>query len=372
MKSLLESFKELNQCYYNASSRTIKIEKFENSNCLNFIKEYFKAGEKENLIKELEISDHFESNRAEHSVSVYLIGLLAYKTIQNAIQKQLADHTESHFSYLWFLICLYHDYNTKCESIEPNEISAKYNTISQEEIIDNIRNIDERKWGNRYSANLVFSYLNLKRGRDHGIIAGALLRKRLIENLNSVIERNPNADKNGFIYNGLYWSIKHIESYDYASSMIMKHNIWFANSDLKEDEVDLATFEENMKNLNIYKSQHDSPLNSLVINNANRISFNEDPLLFIFSIIDTIEPLKTANKIKNIDNICNTQLLDQISFEFSEGNISLHGNNKLVSFYEETFSKAKGLELWLNLTVIKKDIIEDDRFNWHINISWEI
>lgn len=111
MKILKTSFANQEYCYYGNGTATIDFNSFTDEECITFIKEYFSAGGKEKIITEIRNAFEEFPERASHSVSAYMIGLLAYQAYQDRINTQLAGVSIKEFSHIWFLICLYHDYS---------------------------------------------------------------------------------------------------------------------------------------------------------------------------------------------------------------------------------------------------------------------
>lgn len=197
MKTLKTSFEKQPCCYYDEGTVKIDFNSFTDEKCKNFIIDYFKAGGKETVIEEIE--KYIEGieillERASHSVSAYMIGLLAYKTYKKDINSQLERVKIKEFSYIWFLICLFHDYAFALE-----ESPGQYRQIlSDDQICSNIEEIPKEYWGFRYDPDLIKEYFfKYRKGKEHGTIAGVLLRERLNKKLDDVIEqykynKNPN------------------------------------------------------------------------------------------------------------------------------------------------------------------------------------
>ena len=150
MKTLKTSFNTQKYCYYRDMAASINFDSFSDEECCNFIRDYFQAGGKGSVIEEIKKAFKEYPERASHSVSAYMIGLLAYQTYEAHIDVQLAGVNISEFSHIWFLICLYHDYGYFYEK-SPSLIKTKmYN-----EIFSNVNNIDSKHWGKRYDSDLI-------------------------------------------------------------------------------------------------------------------------------------------------------------------------------------------------------------------------
>lgn len=74
----------------------------------NFIKEYFNNGGKSMVVADL--INEMEPMRHTHTVSAYFLGLLIKQKICPDLEILGESETDSYrFSYLWFLVCLFHD-----------------------------------------------------------------------------------------------------------------------------------------------------------------------------------------------------------------------------------------------------------------------
>ena len=111
----------------------------------NRIKEYFKSGDKENVVNDF---DNLDELRLEHSMSLAYLGILINKNLKccfkNEMRKGLNihisvnnDHFE--FNYIWNIICFYHDLGYNFESGKESifKISTKNQNYNVSEYIDN-------------------------------------------------------------------------------------------------------------------------------------------------------------------------------------------------------------------------------------------
>ena len=97
----------------------------------------------------------------------------------------------------------------------------------------------------------------------HGIYGGLLLREKLNENHRNAINNSGTKTPENFEYDGLHWSTNHEKWYDLAASIIIKHNIWFANTESNDPE--------QIKMVEKYKNYDDSNMKNFRINNDQRI-----------------------------------------------------------------------------------------------------
>lgn len=111
----------------------------------NRIKEYFKSGDKENVVNDF---DNLDELRLEHSMSLAYLGILINKNLkccfENEMRKGLNIHisvNNAHFefNYIWNIICFYHDLGYNFESGKESifKISTKNQNYNVSEYIDN-------------------------------------------------------------------------------------------------------------------------------------------------------------------------------------------------------------------------------------------
>ena len=131
-------------------------------------------------------------------------------------------------------------------------------------------------------------------------------------------DRQRSSDRTNFWSNktGLHLSNSHFEEYAKAANAIIAHNIW-------------------IDTLNEFK-QH----RGISIGIKNRISFHKDPLCFILSLADTLEPLKKNIGLNCIELGCS----DDINSFIIEISADVEKRNKYIDC-------VKKLSDWLNVTV---------------------
>lgn len=103
-----------------------------------------------------------------------------------------------------------------------------------------------------------------------------------------------------------------------------------------------------------------------------KFSINKEPFLFLFGLIDTLEPTKTFLN-------CDPQyVLENIYITFDENEIKIQNKKDSKLNFENYGKKIKGLESWLDLKVnpnkndeiiIKHKLKENDEFNYILQIS---
>ena len=137
-------------------------------------------------------------------------------------------------------------------------------------------------------------------------------------------------DKTDFSYKGLHWSSGHIDWYKNIAGIIMAHNIWFCT-----EEKDQA----------FYKS---FDLNDLIIINnlGKRLKKNDNELLFLLCLADTIEPTKHFCQLQPL---CVFDKL-KIDYDHSKQEIVIEIADDCLD-YSGWFKKIKSLGRWMTVEV---------------------
>ena len=142
-KSIIEKKKLWN--YYN--KELDKPDLTDSESCYKFISSYIKYAEKSKTVlwKGLEDLKNNEPQRLKHIVSTFFLGLSLYHNdkleIKNRIQEELShfeylrskssEFIDNEFTYLWFMLCLYHDLGYLYEKEESNTPLTFYNPLSK-------------------------------------------------------------------------------------------------------------------------------------------------------------------------------------------------------------------------------------------------
>lgn len=230
----------------------------------SFITSFIQAGGKRNdTISELIY--RLLQYRAKHTVSTYLLGIVLYTQpyIKNIVDKQLdllvtrENKTKTdRFLYVWFLICLFHDlgYAYETNSLEISKIRHKKPTIYK-------RAKKRNMLPDFYTTELVQNYQKYRKHcmkvYDHGIYGGLIMYKKLYDKFKEEKE----------------W----IKIFQTTANIIMVHNIYFQN----RNKLQTIDYEKHNLHALIYEG-----------NECRRIFFDQHPLLFLFNLVDSIEPLK--------------------------------------------------------------------------------
>ena len=290
MDSLFQQFQQLfddntKWNYYHLTNLKNPFNSPECDNSKQFIKSFLEYSNKTDDIYDM--LELIHPNRNLHIVTNYFLGIHFYEDnykIKNAIDNQVKGLVpvqnidfDNSFKYFWFLTCFYHDvgyYYEENKGIIESLQSLKKD-IKIEKVIPGLIGVPKlfHNLGNKY-----LLYRLEKFGcYDHGIIGGMLLYDRLIKIYYRFKNGNPN---NSFIHNGLYWSDSMFKYFQLIASVVLTHNIWFKNE--MSDSID---------DINMYKEYK---LDKLIIcnNSFRKINLNRHPLLFLLSLVDTIEPTK--------------------------------------------------------------------------------
>ena len=335
--------------YYQHISESI-VEKWnDNDAALNFIKKYFIDGGKQAPV-DFNIGDVSIKERARHAISTYLLGIrlaelfkiLPYGNKANEVNDPYSKDGFN-FKYYWFLACLYHDVGYVYENSTYLDESIKGKQKRINKLQDNLSALQtdgleaiQEICDIRYLHNRVFktygrSEIDLYlKGRvacchciDHGIAGGLMLYDKLRKQFEQSWQnrdRQRSSDRTNFWNNktGLHLSNSHFEEYAKAANAIIAHNIW-------------------IDTLNEFK-QH----RGISIWIKNRISFHKDPLCFILSLADTLEPLKKNIGLNCIELGCSddtNSFIIEISVNVEKG--------------KEYIDCLKKLSEWLDVTVEK-------------------
>lgn len=192
-ESILKELQKLPKSSHSYYGQGMKVDftKITDGKSIDFISRYFANGGKSNTIAE--IKNQFEGTykyRATHSVMLYFMGIIFYnnKKIKHSIRNQFSQIGIKDFRYIWFLICLYHDYTS---------INESHYTMDNHCSIDFM---DDNTVFSNESINGYYKYRLSENRLDHGIYGGYLLRKRLNENLdNAIYSANANRENNHFV-----------------------------------------------------------------------------------------------------------------------------------------------------------------------------
>ena len=325
-KSLIEETikDELSWNYYSAQL-PVSIDDFDS--CREFIKSFILAGGKESvLVSKIDKLDNF---RVQHICSLFFIGIYIYKyssKINVAIDKSMKRFPEKkfksriEFSYIWFLLCLFHDLGYK-EETNPTIGYSSFDDFKRDNKLSSLGSISgvpkfyksvyEQYFNNRiYNENKI----------DHGIYASFFLyhdlKKHRAEK-EKLINENWNNNPN------LCYEKKLDLVYNYSAWIILAHNIWFTNTSEKA----------------LTERYNQAGLGELVLKeNEYKIALQKHPFLFLFCLVDTIEPIK---RIKEFS------LFDKITLDLSNVNELIIESHLSCGCHDAVLNQVNSLGKWL-------------------------
>lgn len=375
----------------------------------NYINDYFTAGGKEYALTfDIDKSTLLlPDDRAIHTVSAFFLGLLTENCL-NGKDTLCIDGNDFPFSYLWFLTCLYHDYGycvterenspflfpdtapipsdrrTRNYILPPNE----YRTLARvckilgidlfpfrscphtlsprdtEPVLENAilkeltRNTNKLSHLNKLRFNTnsrvcdtqydiattvrYFNYCTNELGKtDHGIIGGLLFYDKMVKNymlsyIAAMRECNYTPQLNDFEYKNRHFCSKQLVIFSYIADCILSHNVF------KQQENSRQVYEK-------YK------LDALYVENFKKITYKDNPLLFILAVTDSIEPTKIYRNDAPVQTIINSI---NIEYEPASKEIKISCSADDIDI-NKIFLKAKELEAW---TSVRCSSLKNDCF----------
>ena len=310
------------------------------SDCKKFIDAYLHRGGKGDIPYAKNIEELLPS-RVKHIVSCFFLGSIFYikclrirKSIESSLQiTRTSESTSGNFSYLWFLTCLFHDLGYAVE--DHKRTSKKENDMYN----DYLKELPSRPYGipTLYNKKTLKSYSLLRACQhscyDHGIVGGISLfhdlciyRRRMVESF-------------GEKHDGLYWGKELEKHFGFVSWVIACHNIWMIN----EHSTDVAAYKFfGLNNLIIKDSYQDIFKYS--------ISSEKNPFLFLFCLVDSIEPIKVMES---------TDKFSKIDIAFDSTGIKLNLSKLPTNLRKEYAKKILDLGSWLT-PVISNDCNLDE------------
>lgn len=349
----------------------------------DFIYNYFKGGSKLYALDTWANSmNEYLQMRNVHTVNVFFIGAYLQRIIDEniAIKSEVSSHYP--FSYIWYLLCLAHDFGyvyenyskvylelpskphyrcfyhksmrgsrfrtRKCwyqehgidiaylhPSFGERSKIAYYNRSAMGKLgsaieYNNGTTIKTPRYSNETKNNYFYYRLQEMSKLDHGIVGADEFFSRLAANY--VKEYRVMAAGDFFresIYEfhnerGLHFCSEQIKLFAYIADCIASHNMY------KADDGRIAMY-------------IDYSLNCLLSDKFEPISYKDNPLLFILCVADTIEPSK------KFSDYCNEDVLNLISIEYS-----LRDNFLYVEIDEELYDSEAGRKYVSDIDELEK------------------
>ena len=385
-----------------------------------FIDRYFKAGRKDFALAFRHDAQHqLPQNRAAHTISGFFLGLLIEHCLTGTNTLAVDEPYFFPFSYLWFLTFLYHDYGYCVAERDdlpnpfpicaphydlidntPNPIARwEYRALSKVRRTlgitlspfsqypglshagqhgihypkYSVRNIlckltersnqisgtpklkfnnDTIIHGHQYLSSTITRYMNYcineREKVDHGIIGGLLFYDRMLKNyaLSYIAHAHECADEpdlRDFHYRDRHFCFEQLKAFAYIADCILSHNIW------KQGPNNRSVFERYA-------------LTQLLEENFRPISYDNNPLLYILVVADTLEPLKAYTQ-HNCD-LRIEEIIDAIEIEYmpASRSLTIASNSNTVDI-AVLHRKAKGLEEW---TAVRCGALNRTGFSIHL------
>jgi hypothetical protein len=269
----------------------------------------------------------------KHIVSSFFLSIYLYYNsdlFKKSIDKTLGKfkkqnpHSKIEFSFIWFLICLFHDLGY---IIETSSHYTNFETFIQGRV--------KYFLNQRVGVPLVYEetfkkYFNYRvnsnndeiYGPDHEICGGILLFNKL----NSILIKKQFHNNSM----GLSWNKKLIKIYRLASWVILSHNIYFIR---KGDPAENDYIRNNLQSLILDKDE------------MSKIKLEKHSFLYLFLLVDSLDPIKTFNEYENLRNIKIGCLDNKIVIHIEDG-----------LFQREYIKKLIKLKEWLVPDIITTDI----------------
>lgn len=371
-------------------------------------KNEFLLHNKESLLSDSTFSiDNLPGDRAIHTVSAFFLGILVESAMfgNNHLTARVNCGNAFPFPYLWFLTCLYHDigyqfekdkdyYNNIKLRLPQNynsapktygysfaldkvflslDISFGYSQLCRKRLHDvNLSHalytellsyaessnchhvhysngaIIRNGWYNKQIINNYFDYrfwnMNVC---DHGIVGGSLFLDRIIKNyvatyMSECFRQHNiiNLDDFNNSISGLRFSKHQLPIFYHISNCILAHNVYKAE-ECKESEA---------------KTYRDYKLDKLIGTSFEPICEKKDPLLYILSVSDTLDPVKIYRRASKISAL---EVLKNISFDFVPGSKTIKISVSNAISIEPIYKAANSLNEW---TVVTTDNKTNDSF----------
>lgn len=293
----------------------------------DFIRNYYRLSGKEEMIHQF--GDHMlYDERAFHTNSVFFLGLFIR---ENTILKtHLLNARRSKLNYplfpfLWFLSILFHDFAMEIEDNSDdfpwlhdlNSLKMHY-SIDHDILLEAPTGTDKELYG--LTADY-FSHRILNGKVDHGILAGIYLYDRLVK-----IRRTKAREQ----HRELSWHHSLEKRYAQAAAAVACHNMW--------------TLPSGHKDIPAYRA---SGLGYLVQPGFKEISLKNFPLLYLFGITDTIDPVKLYMR----DGYNVHEILSNIMVSLTKREIRFENVPGSPLVFSKLVHKAVGLKGWMAVQV---------------------
>lgn len=367
---------------------------------VNQLQRFYELGLKGEMVTDiLDLNDV----RGKHSLSTLYLGCI----INSKLNLQLDITVGSHFfdfKYFWSLLCLFHDlgysiennssiilkirnenvkncknrnYFLRNETTYHNlKYSYKYNRFFKTSINPFLYSLqDNRSFSRRDiridlssfdvgACNIKFNSLGVEIDKsqyfdrtiesyakyridefgvlDHGIYGGYIFYDRFCKNYIKKFKETIHNDVLDFTLDNLYFKIEQIPLMAYIADCIVSHNIFTPNESKRDLYINYG-LDELCKNV--------------------KINFLSNPLLFLFDLVDSIEPIKffLGNDV-NFDDIVNG--IDLIFLNKSITISFIDDSSITNSLQEKYFESICSLKNWMDINVERHDDLINISFTY--------
>lgn len=326
MKDILQIYKDifLDKPKWRYYSK-MNIDPFNSDNdTKEFIVRFIELSEKEQENPLYENIFKLDNNRIRHIVSTFFLGTYLYynlipikESIDIVIKRFQRQNPDSkiEFSFIWFLICVFHDLGYSIEDDEEYKnfddfIDGKVKYFLKERV--GVPSLYENVYKNYFNYRLN-SEKDFLHKPDHGICGGIVL----FNTLNDILLKKQKNKKS----EGLSWNRKLINIYRYASWVILSHNIFFIRSGDPDEQV-----------------YRDNNLEALILDKteAPKIIHKKHSFLFLFLLVDSMEPIKKFDTFENLSKLKCGVDKNTIFLEIDKGDLQV-----------DYFKKVLDLKRWL-------------------------
>ena len=303
--------------------------------CKNFITKFITLSGKYNANTLFEKITELKDFRAQHIVSTFFLGVYFYNNvpiIRRAIDKKIKKFknrkiytSEIEFTYMWFLACLFHDLGYKFEE------DSEYESLAHFFQKENLRNLNSPDgvpsfYKKVYEAYFEYRISDMKKN-DHGICASFLL----FNDLKIIRNEQENSDNKN---KKLCWEKSLENVYNFIAWIILAHNIWYTNESATKKAKE---YQGVMSDLIL--RENDKGINY-------KITLKNHPFLFLFCLVDTIEPIKCVRY---------TGLLEKIEIEIIGDDKIVFQSNLDCGCQDRFIKQVDGLKDWL----IGTDVVDN-------------
>ena len=345
LKLLKEIYGDTSMWVYKNNVRKLSpYDIFDKEKCRSFISTYFdcagKGAYNNTLLFKLEDRGDIPDTRCQHIVMTFFYGLLLYEkcsTIKKSVdlflskekyRKALENHKDAPFAYVWFLICLFHDLGYTLEYKRGEHREYKTYDSLKENKVWNDSPVGVPKNYNSELLSSYFAWRNLGNAgkNDHGICSGHYLYAEMCAVQKNKMNRK---DKK-------WWKDELKDIFNLAAWVVACHNIWTVK-------------EENDEDVANYRAAH---LESLIIgkdkegNLCYKIHLREHPFLFLFCLVDSIEPIKVVKDVN---------LLDKILLDIADEGIKIDVQ-LTCGCHDKLLDNIRNLNDWLTKASVTGDI----------------